>query len=188
MGTWTTKFRKPALVAGAVGNQPGGESRDREGLGFRFEARRCRVHRRRHHRRGGCRPDRHGGWRVAGGIIGERSHKKSVALAERKAEAALLASEVETLEELAEQPSKARRAQVGADRAVPHRRDGGPRQRSRTHRQTGRAGCRARGCARAGFGLRGLAWWRCRSTRPCRRSAPRWWRSSWRKPACRRSA
>ena len=35
---------------------------------------------------------------VAGSKAGERSHKKSVALAERKAEAALLAGEVQTLE------------------------------------------------------------------------------------------
>jgi outer membrane protein OmpA-like peptidoglycan-associated protein len=98
MGTWTTKFRKPALVAGvlaislaanpAMATDSDSGSR-RAGAGFT----------------GGALIGAAAGGpigmvvgAVAGGIVGERSHKKSVALAERKAQAALLAGEVESLE------------------------------------------------------------------------------------------
>ena len=88
--------------------------------------------------------------------MGERSHKKSEALAARKAEAALLASEVETLNNsLTAIEGKA--GEVGSTVQFRTGADGGPRQRSRPHRQARRAGRGARGCARARLGLRGLA-------------------------------
>ena len=98
MGTWTTKFRKPALVAGVLAislavNPAMARDSDsgskRAGAGFT----------------GGALIGAAAGGpigmvvgAVAGSIVGERSHKKSVALAERKAQAALLAGEVESLE------------------------------------------------------------------------------------------
>jgi outer membrane protein OmpA-like peptidoglycan-associated protein len=96
MGTWTTKFRKPALIAGmlAIVVMNPAFARDeqgskRAGAGFA----------------GGALVGAAAGGpvgmvvgAVAGGLMGERSHKKSVAIAERKAAAALLASEVESLE------------------------------------------------------------------------------------------
>jgi len=98
MGTWTTKFRNPALIAGVLAislavNPAMARDSDagskRAGAGFM----------------GGALIGAAAGGpigmvigAVAGSKAGERSHKKSVALAERKAEAALLAGEVQTLE------------------------------------------------------------------------------------------
>jgi outer membrane protein OmpA-like peptidoglycan-associated protein len=98
MGTWTTKFRKPALIAGllaisiaansAFAKPPGDSGSKRGGAAFASGA-----------IIGGAAAGPIGA--VVGGslgaVMGERSHKKSQALAARKAEAALLASEVETL-------------------------------------------------------------------------------------------
>jgi outer membrane protein OmpA-like peptidoglycan-associated protein len=103
MGTWTTKFRKPALVAGVLainlavspafatqpaGTQPRESGSKRGGVGFT----------------GGAIVGAAAGGPIGmvvgaavGGIMGERSHKKSEALAARRAEAAVLASEVEAL-------------------------------------------------------------------------------------------
>ena len=98
MGTWTTKFRNPALVAGVLAitlaagtasaeSGPGGSKRG--GAGFV----------------GGAAIGAAAGGpvgmvvgAVAGGFMGERSAKKQEQLAARKAEAALLAGQVETLE------------------------------------------------------------------------------------------
>src|SRR5882672_2583463 len=101
MGTWTTKFRSPALIAGilAIGlaanpafakspSDGGNTGSKRGGAGFAS---------------GAVIGAAAGGpigavvGATVGGIMGEHSHKKSEALAQRKAEAALLASEVETL-------------------------------------------------------------------------------------------
>ncbi len=97
MGTWTTKFRKPAMIAGmlaiALAANPvlakDTQGSKRAGAGFA----------------GGALVGAAAGGpvgmvvgAVAGGLMGERSHKKNVAIAERKAAAALLASEVESLE------------------------------------------------------------------------------------------
>ena len=98
MGTWTTKFRKPAIIAGvlaisiaansAFAKPPGDTGSKRSGAGFTSGA-----------IVGGAAAGPIGA--VIGGsigaVMGERSHKKSQALAARKAEAALLASELETL-------------------------------------------------------------------------------------------
>jgi outer membrane protein OmpA-like peptidoglycan-associated protein len=98
MGTWTTKFRKPALIAGALAitlaantafaKPPAESGSKRGGAGFTSGA-----------IVGGAAAGPIGA--VIGGsvgaMLGERSHKKSEALAARKAEAALLASQVETL-------------------------------------------------------------------------------------------
>lgn len=98
MGTWTTKFRNPALIAGvmalglavnpAIARDSDSGSK-RAGTGFT----------------GGAIIGAAAGGPVgmvvgaiAGGIAGERSHKKNVAMAERRAEAALLAGEVQSLE------------------------------------------------------------------------------------------
>jgi outer membrane protein OmpA-like peptidoglycan-associated protein len=98
MGTWTTKFRHPALIAGvlaaslavnpAIARDSDSGSK-RAGAGFA----------------GGAVIGAAAGGpigmvvgAVAGSIAGDRSHKKNLAMAERKAEAALLASEVENLE------------------------------------------------------------------------------------------
>jgi outer membrane protein OmpA-like peptidoglycan-associated protein len=95
MGTWTTKFRKPALIAGvlAIGlavNPAFAEkaASKRAGAGFASGA-----------VIGGAAGGPIGMvvGAAVGGMMGERSHNKSEALAQRKAEAALLASEVETL-------------------------------------------------------------------------------------------
>ena len=98
MGTWTTKFRKPALIAGllaisiaantAFAKTPGEGGSKRGSVGFTSGA-----------IVGGAAAGPLGA--VIGGslgaVMGDRSHKKSEALAARKAEAALLASQVETL-------------------------------------------------------------------------------------------
>jgi outer membrane protein OmpA-like peptidoglycan-associated protein len=98
MGIWTTKFRKPAIIAGvlaismaantAFATPPAGSSSKRSGAGFTSGA-----------IVGGAAAGPIGA--VIGGsigaVMGERSHKRSQALAERKAEAALLASEVDAL-------------------------------------------------------------------------------------------
>jgi outer membrane protein OmpA-like peptidoglycan-associated protein len=97
MGTWTTKFRKPAIVAGllaisiaantAMANPPVESGSKRGGAGFASGA-----------LIGGAAAGPIG--MVVGGtvgaVMGERSHKKSEAIAARKAEAALLASELES--------------------------------------------------------------------------------------------
>ena len=96
MGTWTSKFRHPALVAGVlaislVANPAlaGDSGSKRGGAGFA----------------GGALVGAAAGGpvgmvvgAVAGGIMGERSQKKQQQLAARKAEAALLAGQVESLE------------------------------------------------------------------------------------------
>ena len=98
MGTWTTKFRKPAIVAGllaislaantAMAKPPGESGSKRAGAGFTSGA-----------IVGGAAAGPVG--MVVGGVVGavmgDRSQKKSEAIAARKAEAALLASEVEHL-------------------------------------------------------------------------------------------
>jgi len=98
MGTWTTKFRKPALIAGllaisiaantASAQPPGDSGSKRGGAAFTSGA-----------IIGGAAAGPIGAVVGAslGAVMGERSHKKSQALAARKAEAALLASEVDTL-------------------------------------------------------------------------------------------
>jgi len=113
MGTWTTKFRKPALIAGllaislaantAFAKKPDDGSK-RGGAAFTSGA-----------IIGGAAAGPIGAVVGAsvGAVMGERSHKKSEALAARKAEAALLASEVETLNsQLGAMESKA--GQVGS--------------------------------------------------------------------------
>ncbi len=98
MGTWTSRFRKPALIAGVVAMglavnpaiaRDSDSGSKRAGAGFTGGAVIGAA---------AAGPVGMVVGAVAGGIIGERSHKKNLALAERKAEAALLASEVETLE------------------------------------------------------------------------------------------
>ncbi len=123
MGTWTTKFRKPALIAGllaisiaantAFAKPPGESGSKRGGAGFTSGA-----------IIGGAAAGPIGVVVGAslGAVMGERSHKKSQALAARKAEAALLASEARDAEQLAE----LHRNQGGRGRfhrAVPHRPD-----------------------------------------------------------------
>ena len=97
MGTWTTKFRKPAVIAGllaislaantAMAKPPGDGGAKRGSAGFASGA-----------LIGGAAVGPLG--MVVGGavgaVMGERSHQKSEAIAARKAEAALLASELET--------------------------------------------------------------------------------------------
>jgi outer membrane protein OmpA-like peptidoglycan-associated protein len=97
MGTWTTKFRTPAFVAGllaislaantAFAKPPGESGSKRSGAGFASGA-----------LIGGAAAGPIGmvvGASV-GAVMGDRSHKKSEAIAARKAEAALLASELES--------------------------------------------------------------------------------------------
>ncbi|HEU5135569.1 MAG TPA: OmpA family protein [Steroidobacteraceae bacterium] len=96
MGTWTTKFRKPAFVAGllaislaantALAKEPGESGSKRGGAGFASGA-----------VIGGAAAGPIGMVVGAslGAVMGERSQKKSEALAARRAEAALLASEIE---------------------------------------------------------------------------------------------
>jgi outer membrane protein OmpA-like peptidoglycan-associated protein len=97
MGTWTTKFRKPAFVAGllaislaantAFAKPPAEGGSKRSGAGFASGA-----------LIGGAAAGPIGmvvGASV-GAIMGERSHQKSETIAARKAEAALLASELES--------------------------------------------------------------------------------------------
>jgi outer membrane protein OmpA-like peptidoglycan-associated protein len=100
MGTWTTKFRNPALVAGVLAislavnpafAKPRGDTESgskRGGVGFTSGA-----------IVGGAAAGPAGMivGAAIGGILGERSHKKSEALTARKAEAALLASQVDSL-------------------------------------------------------------------------------------------
>lgn len=96
MGTWTTKFRHPALIAGvlAIGLAANpamakDSASKRGGVGFAS---------------GALVGAAAGGpvgmvvGAVAGGIMGDRSHKKQEQLAARKAEAALLAGQVDSLE------------------------------------------------------------------------------------------
>ncbi|HEV8445076.1 MAG TPA: OmpA family protein [Steroidobacteraceae bacterium] len=100
MGIWTTKFRKPALVAGvlaitltvtaAQAASPKVSGSGRSGVGFTS---------------GALLGAAAGGpvgmvvGAVTGAVMGERSHQKSEKLAQRKAEAALLASERDSLEQ-----------------------------------------------------------------------------------------
>ena len=97
MGTWTTKFRKPAFVAGllaislaantAFAKPPAESGSKRGGAGFASGA-----------LIGGAAAGPIGmvvGASV-GAAMGERSHKKSEAIAARKAEAAKLAQELES--------------------------------------------------------------------------------------------
>jgi len=113
MGTWTIKFRKPALIAGllaislaantAYAKKPDDGSK-RGGAAFTSGA-----------IIGGAAAGPIGAVVGAsvGAFMGERSHKKSEALVARKAEAALLASEVEMLNtQLGTMESKA--GQVGS--------------------------------------------------------------------------
>jgi outer membrane protein OmpA-like peptidoglycan-associated protein len=98
MGIWNTKFRNPALIAGLVAMSLAanpalareGESGSKRGVtGFAS---------------GAAIGAAAGGpvgmvvGAVAGGIMGERSHQKQEQLARRKAEAAVLAGQVESLE------------------------------------------------------------------------------------------
>lgn len=100
MGTWTTKFRHPAMIAGVLAitlaanptfaKSPGGENTGskRGGAGFASGA-----------IVGGAAAGPVGAivGATVGAIMGDRSHKKNEQLAQRKAEAAKLASELETL-------------------------------------------------------------------------------------------
>ena len=101
MGTWTTKFRNPALIAGVLAislaanpafakskTEPRAEGSTRGGVGFAGGALVGAA-------AGGPLGAVVGG--TVGALMGERSQKKSEALAKRRAEAALLASEVDTL-------------------------------------------------------------------------------------------
>ena len=98
MGIWNSKFRNPALVAGLVAislaanpalAREGDSGSKRGATGFAS---------------GAAIGAAAGGpvgmvvGAVAGGLMGERSHKKQEQLARRKAEAALLAGQVESLE------------------------------------------------------------------------------------------
>ncbi len=97
MGTWTSKFRNPALVAGVLAitlaastaSAEGSNESKRGGVGFVS---------------GAAIGAAAGGpvgmvvGAVAGGFMGEKSAKKQEQLARRKAEAAQLAGQVETLE------------------------------------------------------------------------------------------
>jgi outer membrane protein OmpA-like peptidoglycan-associated protein len=97
MGIWNTKFRKPALIAGALAitlainpafaGDPGTGSK-KGGAGFASGA-----------VIGGAAAGPLGAIVGAsvGAFMGERSHKKSEALAARKAESAKLASDIESL-------------------------------------------------------------------------------------------
>jgi outer membrane protein OmpA-like peptidoglycan-associated protein len=97
MGTWTSKFRNPALIAGVLAitlaanpaSAESGAGSKRGATGFA----------------GGAIVGAAAGGpvgmvvgAVAGGLMGERSAKKQEQLAARKAEAALLAGQVESLE------------------------------------------------------------------------------------------
>ena len=97
MGTWTTKFRKPAFIAGLLAislaantgfaKPPGDGGSKRGSAGFASGA-----------IIGGAAAGPVGMVVGAGvgAIMGERSHKKNEAMAARKAEAALLAIELES--------------------------------------------------------------------------------------------
>jgi outer membrane protein OmpA-like peptidoglycan-associated protein len=96
MGTWTTKFRKPAFVAGllaislaantAFAKPPAEGGSKRGGAGFASGA-----------VIGGAAAGPIGMvvGAAVGGVMGERSHQKNQAIARRNAEKALLASELE---------------------------------------------------------------------------------------------
>ena len=96
MGTWTTKFRKPAFVAGllaislaantAFAKPPAESGSKRGGAGFASGA-----------VIGGAAAGPIGMvvGAAVGGMMGERSHQKNEAMARRNAEKALLASELE---------------------------------------------------------------------------------------------
>jgi len=98
MGSWTTKFRKPAIIAGLLAisvaantgfaGTPGERGSTRGGAGFTSGA-----------IVGGAAAGPIGAvvGATVGALMGEHSHKTSQALAARRAEAALLASEVESL-------------------------------------------------------------------------------------------
>jgi outer membrane protein OmpA-like peptidoglycan-associated protein len=101
MSIWTTKFRNPALVAGVLAislaanpafakskTQPRTEGSVRGGVGFTSGAIVGAA-------AAGPLGAVVGG--TVGAMMGERSQKKHEALAQRRAEAAMLASEVETL-------------------------------------------------------------------------------------------
>ena len=109
MGTWTTRFRKPAFVAGllaislaantAFAKPPAESGSKRGGAGFASGA-----------VIGGAAAGPIGMvvGAAVGGVMGERSHKKNEAMARRNAEKALLASELELRNNaLAEIESKA---------------------------------------------------------------------------------
>ena len=109
MGTWTTKFRKPAFVAGllaislaantAFAKPPAESGSKRGGAGFASGA-----------VIGGAAAGPIGMvvGAAVGGVMGERSHQKNEAMARRNAEKALLASELELRNNaLAEIESKA---------------------------------------------------------------------------------
>ena len=97
MGTWTTKFRKPAFVAGllaislaantAFAKPPAEGGSKRGGAGFASGA-----------VIGGAAAGPIGMvvGAAVGGVMGERSHQKNEAMARRNAEKALLASELES--------------------------------------------------------------------------------------------
>jgi peptidoglycan-associated lipoprotein len=97
MGIWTTKFRKPAFIAGLLAislaantgfaKPPTESGSKRSGAGFASGA-----------VIGGAAAGPIGMVVGAslGAVMGDRSHKKSEAIAARKAEAALLASELES--------------------------------------------------------------------------------------------
>src|SRR6186713_813091 len=97
MGTWTTKFRKPAFIAGLLAislaantgfaKPPGESGSKRGGAGFASGA-----------LIGGAAAGPIGMVVGAGvgAVMGERSHKKNEEMASRRAEAALLASELES--------------------------------------------------------------------------------------------
>jgi outer membrane protein OmpA-like peptidoglycan-associated protein len=101
MGTWTTKFRNSALVAGvlAISLAVNPASAGTSGHGDKGAAKRGMAG-----FTGGAIIGAAAGGplgmvvgAVIGGKMGERSYEKSQAIAERKAEAALLAGEVDTL-------------------------------------------------------------------------------------------
>ena len=95
MGIWNTKYRNPALIAGllaislAANPALAREGSKRSGAGFASGALVGAA-------AGGPVGMVVGG--IAGGIMGERSHQKQEQLVRRKAEAALLAGQVESLE------------------------------------------------------------------------------------------
>lgn len=96
MGTWTTKIRKPAFIAGllaislaantAFAKPPAESGSKRGGAGFASGA-----------VIGGAAAGPIGMvvGAAVGGVMGERSHQKNQAIAQRNAEKALLASELE---------------------------------------------------------------------------------------------
>ena len=144
-----------------------------------------RLHERRARRRRGRRPDRHGRGRTVGAVMGERSQKKSEALAAARPKPRC--SQARSSRSISLTASR----QGGRGRvhgAIPHRRDCGARQRSRAHRQARRAGRGTQGRARARLGFRRFARQRRAQPEPVDRNVPRWWRASSKRPACPRTA